>query len=225
MNSRKYAAALQSPGTANSAKEAYQAQLNQATPHRRELKSRIANSDDVVVSELMRRRGDEEAHHKAILNTLAPLYDGLDERQAAELTAYLSQFGSIGNNLGNLINLPKDNHQGGIHAYARSMGYESHPNLTNPKGFVRDIQDASELPAATSLPYRMHVGKQYMTQAVPAMNDYINDALTASPAMQEKLDMSAVRRAVEQEAKQQAILDQTGKRMAGAALEKYFDIL
>lgn len=219
MNSRKYAAALQSPGTANSAKEAYQAQLNKATPERKELKSRIANSDDVVVNELMRRRGDEEAHHKSILNTLAPLYDGLSPDEAAELTAYLSQHRSIGNHIGNLINLPKELHQAGIHAYARDQGYEHHPNLTSPQGFVRDIQDASELP----LEYRKHVGEQYLTKAVPAMNDYINDALTASPAMQEKLDMSAVRRAIEQEARQEEAYRITGKRMAGDVLEKYFD--
>lgn len=223
MNSRKFAAALQSPGTANSAKEAYQAQLNKTTKERKATKKRVASSDDVLVNELMRRRGDEEAHHKAILNTLAPLYDGLDEQQAAELTAYLSQFGPIGNNLGNLINMPKDTHQGGIHSYARSMGYEHHPNLKNPIGFVEDIQEAAGLPAATSLPYRMHVGEQYMKKAVPDMNNYINDVLTAHPSMQEKLDMSAVREAVAQEQLQQAALEATGLRLAGDKLAKFYD--
>ena len=179
----------------------------------------MANSDDVVVDLLMRRRGDEEAHHKALLNTLAPLYDGLTPQQSAELTAYLSQFHPVGNNLGNLINLPKELHQAGIHKFAREQGYEHHPNLTSPVGFVRDIQDAAELPAATSLPYRQHVGEQYLKQAVPAMNDYINDALTASPAMQERLDFSPVRQAVAAERNYVA----KDKRFAGAAMEAYYN--
>ena len=101
------------------------------------------------------------------------------------------------------------------------MGYEDHPMLTNPIGFVRDIRDASELPPATSLPYRKHVGEQYVTKGVPDMNDYINDALTAHPSMQEKLDMSPVRRAVAQEKLQQAALEATGLRLAGDKLAKF----
>ena len=223
MDSRKYAVLLQSPGTAKAAKEAYQSQLNANTSERKPTKKRLANSDDVVVSELLRRRGDEEAHHKAILNTLAPLYDGLNESQAAELTAYLSQYGAIGNNIRNLVNIPKDMHQGGIHAFAREKGYEHHPNLTRPIGFVRDIQDAAEMPPTTSLPYRKHVGEQYMTKAVPEMNAYINDMLTAHPAMQEVIDLSAVREAMQQEAIQQAALEATGLRLAGDKLAKFYD--
>ena len=223
MDSRKYAAILQSPGTAKAAKEAYQSQLNANTSERKPTKKRVASSDDVVVNELLRRRGNEEAHHKAILNTLAPLYDGLNETQAAELTAYLSQYGAIGNNLRNLVNMPKDTHQAGIHAFAREQGFEHHPNLNNPIGFVRDIQDAASLPPASSLPYRKHVGEQYMTQAVPEMNAYINDMLTAHPSMQEVLDLSSVREAMQQEAIQQAALEATGLRLAGDKLAKFYD--
>ena len=182
---------------------AYESQLAQLTKNRKTTKTRQGNSDDLVVYELMKRRGDEQAHHKGILETLDVLYRGLDDREAAELTAHLSQYGSIGNSLGNLINMPMSTHQGGIHKFARDQGYEYHPNTKNPTGIVQDIIEASEMPLA----YRKHIGEQYMTKAVPEMNDYINDLLTADPSMKEKLDLSKVRELAQKE------------RMAGEALK------
>ena len=191
--SRGAARDFQSPGLANSAKEAYQSQLNKATGGR--VNRRAQNSDDTVVYEILKAQPGEQAHHRAILKTLDPLYNGLNDAEAKELTAYLNQFGATGNNILNLINMPQDIHQGGIHEYAIKKGYQFHPNA-KPFGLVRDIVDASEMPLA----YRKHVGMNYMTKAVPDMNNYINDLLTAHPSMQQAMDMSAVQAAKEAEA-------------------------
>ena len=78
--------------------------------------------------------------------------------------------------------MPGETHQGGIHPYAKQQGYEFHPRELVSKGMVQDILDASELP----LPYRKHVGGKYMKEAVPAMNDKINDLLTAYYAQEGK---------------------------------------
>ena len=191
--SRGAARDFQSPGLANSAKEAYQSQLNKATGGR--VNRRAQSSDDTVVYEILKAQPYEQAHHRAILKTLDPLYNGLNDAEAKELTAYLNQFGATGNNILNLINMPQDIHQGGIHEYAIKKGYQFHPNA-KPFGLVRDIVDASEMPLA----YRKHVGMNYMTKAVPDMNNYINDLLTAHPSMQQAMDMSAVQAAKEAEA-------------------------
>ena len=191
MGARRRAVNNQSPGLAESAMESYRAQLNQATPQRKATKKRLADPEDVLVYEILKKRGDEQAHHKNILETLDVLYRGLDDAEAAELTAHLQQFGPTGNNILNLLNMPQDVHQGGIHPFTKAMGYEYHGRAKNPTGFALDIQEASEMPLA----YRKHVGEQYMTKAVPAMNDKINDLLTDHPSMQEPLDMSAVREA------------------------------
>lgn len=191
--SRAHSRNYQSPGLANSAKGAYLTQLNRATGGN--VNKRALSSDDTVVYELMRAQDSEQAHHRAILETLTPLYKGLNEGEAAELTAYLNQYGATGNNILNLINLPQDIHQSGIHEYAIKNGYQYHPNY-KPTGHVRDILDASEMP----LSYRKHVGMNYMTKAVPDMNDYINELLTHHPSMKEALDMSSVKAAKEAEA-------------------------
>ena len=191
MGARRRAVNNQSPGLAESAMESYRAQLNQATPERKATKKRLADPDDIAVYEILKKRGDEQAHHKNILETLDVLYRGLDDAQAAELTAHLEKFGPIGNNILNLINLPQDIHQGGIHPFTKAQGYEYHGRAKNPTGFALDIQEASELP----LEYRKHVGEQYIKKAGAAMNDKINDLLQDHPSMQEPLDMSAVREA------------------------------
>ena len=194
MGARARQVANQSPGRAESAMGTYQSQLNQLTGGN--VKRRAKSSDDTAVYELMRRRGDEEAHHKGILETLDILYRGLDEAQAAELTAHLNQFHGMGNDILNLVNMPKSIHtgDGGIHPWAIAKGYQYHSNY-KPVGFVRDMIDASELPLA----YRKHVGERYLTEAVPAMEAKINELLQAHPSMHEKLDMSMVKAAQAQE--------------------------
>tara|TARA_R100001015_G_C4620214_1_gene177098 strand:+ start:1019 stop:1621 length:603 start_codon:yes stop_codon:yes gene_type:complete len=158
--SRKIDVDLQSPGLARSAAGSYITQVN-------------AIDDPDVRRVLMPAKG-EHIHHKAILKTLTPLYKGLSESEAAELTAHLNQYGGIGNHIQNLIPMPASTHQGGIHPMAKGFGYEYHPNKKEQVGFVQDIMEASELPLA----YRKHVGEQYLKKAVPDMNNFINDLLT-----------------------------------------------
>ena len=109
MGARRRAVNNQSPGLAESAMESYRAQLNQATPERKATKKRLADPDDIAVYEILKKRGDEQAHHKNILETLDVLYRGLDDAQAAELTAHLEKFGPIGNNILNLIQCLRTN--------------------------------------------------------------------------------------------------------------------
>lgn len=197
----------QSPGRAEQASATYQSQLNQLTGGSKA--RRALNSDDVVIYELLRRRGDEEAHHKGILETLDLLYRGLGKEEAAELTGHLNQYHGMGNDILNLVNLPKDIHTGpdGIHPWAIEKGYQYHSNH-NPRGFVQDLIEASEMP----LEYRKHVGERYLTEAVPAMEQKINDLLQAHPSMNEELDMKSVKDAIAAE--------NQGKRMAGDVLSQ-----
>ena len=185
----------QSPGLAESAKGSYQSQLNQIAGGSD--RNRRYNSDDAVVYELLRRRGDEEAHHKGILETLDILYKGLDEQETKKLSDHLNQYGGIGNMLSNLVNMPKDLHTGtdGIHPWAIENGYQYHSRTKEPKGLVKDMIDASSMP----LEKRMEVGGRYMTEAVPAMTDKINDLLQSHPSTQTPMNMSGVRSAMHKE--------------------------
>ena len=207
MGLRAIAVDNQSPGRAQDAGGTYRAQLNQATGKSK--KRRALNSDDTVVYELLRRRGDEEAHHKGILETLDLLYRGLNRDDAAELTGHLNQYHGMGNDILNLINLPKDIHTGadGIHPWAIDKGYQYHSNY-KPKGLVEEIMEASEMP----LEYRKHVGVRYLTKAVPAMEKKINELLQGHPTMNVALDMEPVRKAIAAE--------NESKRMAGDVLSQ-----
>ena len=190
-NNRTLARDAQSPDLADSAAGAYVSQLNKITKDRKSTKTRLADPDALLVYELMKRRGDEQAHHKSILNTLGILYKGLDENASKKLTDHLNQYGAIGNNILNLINMPKDAHIS-MHQITKGLGHEYIPGQKNNlRGFQQDLIEASEMP----LEYRMHVGEQYMAKAVEEMRNDIDDLLTAHPSMQDKLDMSGVRAA------------------------------
>ena len=181
----------QSPEVVQSkAKGAYESQLAGLTKNRKATKTRMADPDSLLVYELMRARGNEQAHHKAPLLTLDILYKGLNDNEVVELTEHLNKFHGTGNSLLNLINMPAETHQGGIHSIAKAWNYEKDNKLIS-KGWVRDLEDASELPLA----YRKHVGEQYLKQAVADMENDINDLLTNHPHMLEKLDLSKVRAA------------------------------
>ena len=197
----------QSPGRAEQASATYQSQLNQLTGG--SIARRALNSDDTVIYELLRRRGDEEAHHKGILETLDLLYRGLAKEEAAELTGHLNRYHGMGNDILNLVNVPKDIHTGpnGIHPWAIEKGYQYHSNH-KPRGFVQDLIEASEMP----LEYRKHVGERYLTKAVPAMEQKINELLQDHPSMHEELDMKSVKDAIAAENK--------SKRMAGDVLSQ-----
>ena len=132
----------------------------------------------------------DHAHHKIILETLDRLFDGLSKDDQAVLrdhianTQYFEYQGegkkpvpfkvAIGNNIRNLINMPGEIHQGGIHKFARERGYEIDAK-NEPIGLARDILEASTVP---NVNYRKHVADKYITEAVPEMNNYINDLLT-----------------------------------------------
>ena len=207
MGLRAVAVNNQSPGRAEQASATYQSQLNQLTGGTKD--RRALNSDDTVIYELLRRRGNEEAHHKGILETLDLLYRGLSKEEAAELTGHLNQYHGMGNDILNLINIPKEIHTGpdGIHPWAIEKGYQYHSNY-KPRGLVKELMEASEMP----LPYRKHVGERYLTQAVPAMENKINELLQGHPSMNEKLDMKSVKDAIAAENKD--------KRMAGDVLSQ-----
>ena len=207
MGLRAVAVNNQSPGRAEQASATYQSQLNQLTGGTKD--RRASNSDDTVIYELLRRRGNEEAHHKGILETLDLLYRGLSKEEAAELTGHLNQYHGMGNDILNLINIPKEIHTGpdGIHPWAIEKGYQYHSNY-KPRGLVKELMEASEMP----LPYRKHVGERYLTQAVPAMENKINELLQGHPSMNEKLDMKSVKDAIAAENKD--------KRMAGDVLSQ-----
>jgi len=170
------------------------------------------SSDDMVIYELLKRRGDEQAHHEGILETIDLLYKGLNEKEIAELTNYGRQFHGMGNDIRNLVNIPKSLHIGkeGIHPWAIKKGYQYH-SKTKPKNVVEDVVDASEMP----LEYRKHILKKYLTETVPKMKDKIDDILIAHPSMHEKLDMSAVR---------EAELDETSD-IYGSALDDLLDYM
>lgn len=118
----------------------------------------------------------DHAHHKVILETLDRLFDGLDQPSQEKLRDYIvnSHGMAIGNNIRNLVNMPGEIHQGGIHSWARDQGYEIDAKH-NPKGLALDILEAATVPDVN---YRMHVADKYMTEAVPAMNHKINQLLT-----------------------------------------------
>ena len=200
-------AAAQSPGYVNEkASNDYSKQLNSVTGGKVGIRK---SSDAAVVYELLKKRNNEQAHHKGLLSTLGVLYEGLDDAETAELRGYLNQFGSQGNMIGNLINIPQGMHQGGIHNYAIQKGYQIVPGRApeDQIGFALDIMEAKDMPLA----YRKHVGMKYMTEAVPDMVNYINDRLTADPTMNEVLDMSSVRAA--QAAEAQLYLSEKSKKM------------
>ena len=190
MATRRIAVGNQSPGLAEKAQGSYTTQLNSITKDRKATKTRMADPDSLLVHELMKRRGDEEAHHKVPLMTMNLLYKNLNETEAAELTEYFGRRHGMGNSILNLINMPKETHQGGIHAISRAWGYEE-DGKSVPRGFVQDMLDASEMP----MEYRKHIGDLYLDKAVKDMEKDINDLLTAHPSMQEKLDLSGVRAA------------------------------
>jgi len=118
----------------------------------------------------------DHAHHKIILETLDKLFQGLNEYEQADLRNYITnKHGiSIGNHIRNMINMPGEVHQGGIHKFTRDMGYEIDAK-NNPKGLALDILEAATVP---NVEYRKHIADKYIEEAAPAMNDHINDLLT-----------------------------------------------
>ena len=63
------------------------------------------------------------------------------------------------------------------------MGYEIDAKK-NPIGLALEILEASTVP---SIQYRKHIADKYMQEAVPAMNDHLNDLLTAHYASKQRM--------------------------------------
>ena len=171
---RKAQVLRQSPGLSSKTDRpgpSYEAQLNAVINKKLEPE---------VYRALASQEGDH-AHHKVLLETIDKLFIGLNESEQAELRNYIgSKHGiSIGNSLRNLINIPGEIHQGrkgqdSIHQFARNQGFEIDSKKIQI-GLARDVLEASTVP---SLEYRKHVADNYLTKALPSMNNKINDLLT-----------------------------------------------
>ena len=110
---RDPAARRQSPYVAARQKPAYEQQL----------KAIVNPETEPEVYRALAAQAGDEIHHFAPMKTLDKLYDGLSAAEVDELTAFMNErVGGIGNYIGNLIPIPKDMHQGGIHQFSRAAG-------------------------------------------------------------------------------------------------------
>lgn len=144
--------------------------------YKTQLNSLVNKNEEPELYRALAAEPGDHAHHKIILETLDRLFDGLSEDDQAILRDHITNTHrvAIGNDIRNLINMPGEIHQGGIHKFARERGYEIDAK-NNPIGLARDILEASTVP---NVNYRKHVADKYITEAVPEMNNYINDLLT-----------------------------------------------
>ena len=144
--------------------------------YKTQLNALVNKNEEPELYRVLAAEPGDHAHHKIILETLDRLFDGLSEDDQAILRDHIRNTHkvAIGNNIRNLINMPGEIHQGGIHKFARERGYEIDAK-NKPIGLARDILEASTVP---NVNYRKHVADKYITEAVPEMNNYINDLLT-----------------------------------------------
>ena len=144
--------------------------------YKTQLNSIVNRNEEPELYRALAAEPGDHAHHKIILETLDRLFDSLSENDQAILRDHIAKThkAGIGNDIRNLINMPGEIHQGGIHKFARERGYEIDAK-SKPIGLARDILEASTVP---NVNYRKHVADKYITEAVPEMNDYINDLLT-----------------------------------------------
>lgn len=141
-----------------------------------QLNAAVNKKEEPEIYKVLAAEPGDHAHHKVILETLDRLFDNLNETDQAALREHIVNTHNIGigNHIRNLINMPGSTHQGGIHTYAREMGYEIDAK-NNPKGLALDILEAASVP---DVRYRQHVADQYINEAVPALNEKINELLT-----------------------------------------------
>ena len=141
-----------------------------------QLNAAVNKLDEPEIYRALAAEAGDHAHHKVILETLDKLFEGLNEADQAALRDHITNTHNvaIGNHIRNLINMPGAIHQGGIHTFARDMGYEIDAK-NNPKGLALEILEAATVP---DVRYRQHVADKYITEAVPAMNNKINELLT-----------------------------------------------
>ena len=80
-----------------------------------------------------------EAHHKRGVKMYAPFYEGLNDKQAQELTQWFVDEGvPLGDAKSNLVNLPKDLHVGeeGIHTWMKENNIQVLPDETGKGNFI-----------------------------------------------------------------------------------------
>ena len=143
---RKSSVQIQSPNLPSKTDRAgpsYKVQLNKI----------VDQKTEPELYNVLAKQPGEHAHHIAILETLAPLFDNLNEAGQRVLRNYINQEQAIGNHIRNLINIPGELHQGGIHEYAVSelpeedwfcdkMYYPDrfgHPHSNANKAFTKNI--------------------------------------------------------------------------------------
>ena len=81
-----------------------------------------------------------EAHHKRGVKMYAPFYEGLNDKQAQELTQWFVDEGvPLGDAKSNLVNLPKDLHVGeeGIHTWMKENNIQVLPDKTGKGNFIK----------------------------------------------------------------------------------------
>jgi hypothetical protein len=144
--------------------------------YKTQLNAIVNKEEEPEVYRALAAEPGDHAHHKLLLETLDRLFDDLDEKGQADLRDHIiNKHGvGIGNHILNLINMPGEIHQGGIHKFAREMGYEIDAK-SEPKGLALDILEASTVP---SVEYRKHIADKYINEAFPAMRNEIDDLLT-----------------------------------------------
>ena len=165
--SRRTSVDIQSPGlptVQEQAGKSYSLQLNKI----------VDKESEAELYKVLSKQPKEHALHIAILETLAPLFENIDEVGQGLVRQYINQDRAIGNHIRNLINVPDYLHQGGIHTYARNKGYEIPPSGEST-GIAKEILEVSK---NGSIKDRQRVANKYLKQAIPDMENYINDSLT-----------------------------------------------
>lgn len=168
---RSSAARLQSPDVAAKTADAFRQQVALITDEHPELASwfELGGADN------------NQAHHKAILQTIALAFENLenDPQGAARLRKHANDRGySIGNSLMNLMPVPQEIHQGGIHDYAMKMGYQL---KTGPgKGYEQQGPLVQRLIDSSTGTIEDRIGAldAYFGEAMPALTDHLDDLLT-----------------------------------------------
>lgn len=163
---------MQSPDVAARTADAYRQQIE------------IAFGDNPEVKKLFELGGEDnnQAHHKAILQTIGLAFNNLENDPAgvARLRQHVNDRGySLGNSIMNLVPTPQAIHQGGIHDFALKNGYQlkTGPGKTyETQGpLVQRLMDSS----TGTIEDRIGALDAYFGEAMPALEDHLNDLLTA----------------------------------------------
>ena len=126
--------------------------------------------------------GNQELHHKIIVQTLEPCYRNLSEDDAVELTRYIQEdLGfAVGNNARNHMSMDTPDHKD-IHKYAVSLGAQITPATHRTKNYKDPF--LGELMSATGNSSDLNQAKMaatlFLQKVQPPMEEYIDDLKTA----------------------------------------------